>query len=113
MHAIVGSNALTLSHHHCGVRSDVRKEVIDMSNQSERTPVVTISAPQSDERVVLLEEVNFKWLLAGLGWWIDMSRFHRDIPYAKHFFELAEASNSSALRDCAASLQSYNEMACQ
>jgi hypothetical protein len=81
-----------------------------MSSQSERTPSAAISAPLSDGRVLLLEEVNFKWLLAGLGWWIDMSRFHSDLNYATHFLALAEASGSPTLRDCAASLQSHNEM---
>lgn len=80
-----------------------------MFSQSERAATVTMTVPPSDGRVLLLEEVNFKWLLAGLGWWIDMTRFHTDIPYATHFLELAEASNSPALRDCAASLQCHNE----
>lgn len=84
-----------------------------MFSQSERAATVTMTVPPSDGRVLLLEEVNFKWLLAGLGWWIDMTRFHTDIPYATHFLELAEASNSPALRDCAASLQCHNEMTCQ
>jgi hypothetical protein len=84
-----------------------------MSSQSERTTAPAISAPQSDGRVLLLEEVNFKWLLAGLGWWIDMTRFHSDIPYATHFLALAEASSSPTLRDCAASLQRHNAMTCQ
>jgi len=83
-----------------------------MSSQFERTPAITILAPPSDGRLLLLEEVNFKWLLAGLGWWIDMTRFHSDPPYATHFLALAEASNSPALRDCAASLQCHNEMTC-
>jgi hypothetical protein len=110
---MVGPHAITLSHHHCGIHSDACKEVIDMSSQLERTPTSAISTPPSDGRVLLLEEVNFKWLLAGLGWWIDMTRFHHDIPYATHFLALAETSNSLALRDSAASLQSHNEMTCQ
>jgi hypothetical protein len=84
-----------------------------MFSQSEREYTVANSVAKSDGRVLLLEEVNFKWLLAGLGLWIDMTRFHNDIPYATHFLELAKASNSPALRDCAASLQCHNEMTCQ
>jgi hypothetical protein len=61
----------------------------------------------------MLDEVNFKWLLAGLGWWIDMSRFHCDHSYATRFLELAEASDSPALRDCAASLQSHGDLTSQ
>lgn len=87
----------------------VRKEVIDMQSRSERESQVENSAPQSDGRQLLLEEVDFKWLMAGLGWWIDMPRFHRDSSYATRFMELAMASDSMALRDCAASLQSQND----
>ncbi|MDI1244749.1 MAG: hypothetical protein PSV24_05030 [Rhodoferax sp.] len=71
------------------------------------------SALPADERVLLLEEVNLKWLLAGMGLWIDMSRFHNEPSYAARFLALAEASNSPALRKCAASLQGIQESTCQ
>jgi hypothetical protein len=29
-----------------------------------------------------LDLVDFKWLMAGLGWRVDLSRFQRDISYA-------------------------------
>ncbi len=61
----------------------------------------------------MLEEVNFKWLLAGMGLWIDMVRFHNDPVYAARFLALAEASDSPALRQCAASLQGKTETTCQ
>lgn len=60
----------------------------------------------SDNRHVLLDEVNFKWLLSGLGLWIDMVRFHSETGYANHFLTLAEVSDSPALRHSAASLRS-------
>lgn len=85
-----------------------------MQSQTEHPPQANKSVPQTDERVLLLEEINFKWLLAGMGLWIDMSRFHNDPSYATHFLALAEASNSLALqRNRAASLQSKKEMTCQ
>ncbi|MDP2371662.1 hypothetical protein [Rhodoferax sp.] len=59
-----------------------------------------------DARASLLAEVEFKWLMAGHGWWIDMARFHRDPVYATELLDLALASQSSALRDCAAVLRS-------
>ncbi|MDB5930506.1 MAG: hypothetical protein JWR60_2213 [Polaromonas sp.] len=59
---------------------------------------------ESGRPVLLLAEVDFKWLMAGQGWWIDPARFHQDPSYAGHFLELAMASPSRALRDCAASL---------
>lgn len=61
---------------------------------------------RGDDRHVLLDEVNFKWLLAGLGLWIDMVRFHSETNYANHFLRLAEVSDSPALRDSAAALRS-------
>ncbi len=74
--------------------------------------MVNVSNTEPDERVLLLEEVNFKWLLAGLGWWVDMSRFHSDASYANRFLELARTSDCNALRECAASLQSHNDLTC-
>ena len=63
---------------------------------------------RSDDRHVLLDEVNFKWLLAGLGLWIDMVRFHSETNYANHFLRLAEVSDSPALRDSAATLRNQS-----
>lgn len=54
-----------------------------------------------DERGLLLEEVNFKWLMAGLGWWVDMSRFRVDQSYANHYLNLANASECAELQKCA------------
>ncbi len=84
-----------------------------MQGQTEHRETADSSAPQADERILLLEEVNFKWLLAGMGLWIDMVRFHSDPAYAAHFLAVAEASASLALRSCAASLQGKNETTCQ
>ncbi len=58
-----------------------------------------------DERLVLLEEVDFKWLMAGQGWWIDTARLHSDPCYATHLLDLVEVTTSTALKDCAALLR--------
>ena len=84
-------------------------DVINMQSQTEHPAQADASAPRADERVLMLEEVNFKWLLAGMGLWIDMARFHNDPVYATRFLALAEASDSPALRKCAASLQGKTE----
>lgn len=84
-----------------------------MQNQIEHPDQADSSVPQADERGLLLDEVNFKWLLAGMGLWIDMGRFHSDPSYAAHFLALAEASDSPTLRKCAASLQGKKEPPCQ
>ncbi|MDD2845396.1 MAG: hypothetical protein PHT57_10615 [Rhodoferax sp.] len=88
-------------------------EVIDMRSQTEHSAQIESSVLRADERVLLLEEINFKWLLAGMGLWIDMARFRTDPSYAARFLALAEASNSPALQQCAASLQGKKEATCQ
>ena len=61
------------------------------------------------ERAALLAEVDFKWLMAGQGWWVDTARFHRDPAYATQFLLSALASPCTALRDCARCLQALTE----
>jgi hypothetical protein len=73
--------------------------------QAEQIPLVDETAASADARVSLLAEVDFKWLMAGLGWWIDTTRFHHEPAYACNFLRLAMESDSLALRKCAAWLQ--------
>lgn len=61
--------------------------------------------PMPDDRLVMLEEVDFKWLMAGQGWWIDTDRLHSDPSYATHLLDLVETTRSVALKDCAALLR--------
>lgn len=63
------------------------------------------TATGADARVSLLTDVDFKWLMAGQGWWIDTTRLHCDASYAAGLLRLALASPSFALRECAAALQ--------
>lgn len=44
---------------------------------------------QAGERDALLAEVDFKWLMAGQGWWVDTARFHGDPDYAAQFLRSA------------------------
>lgn len=76
-----------------------------MHSQIEHPNLCDPGAAIVDERGLLLEEVNFKWLMAGLGWWVDMSRFRVDRLYATHYLKLASASESAELRKCAALLE--------
>ncbi len=76
-----------------------------MQGQEKRMPLADEAASSADEQVSLLAEIDFKWLMAGQGWWIETTRFHSDPAYAIGFLRLAMASQSFALRDCAASLQ--------
>lgn len=58
-----------------------------------------VQAP--DERLVMLEEVDFKWLMAGQGWWVDTERLHKDPTYAAHLLNLVQDTESEVLKDCA------------
>lgn len=52
----------------------------------------------------LVAEVDFKWLMAGLGWWVDTPRLHSDPAYAAQLLSMAMASDSVAVRAAAAAL---------
>jgi hypothetical protein len=62
------------------------------------------TAPAADGRISLLAAVDFKWLMTGHGWWVDSARFHADPCYAVTMLDLAAASPSAALRECATRL---------
>jgi len=47
---------------------------------------------------VFLGLVDFKWLMAGLGWWVDLSRLRRDMAYAGECARRGLSSDSSVLR---------------
>lgn len=36
-----------------------------------------------DADAMFLELVDFKWLMAGRGWWLDLSRLRSDSAYAR------------------------------
>jgi len=52
----------------------------------------------ADARLDLLVLVDFKWLMAGLGWWVDLTRLRRDKGYAHQCLQLGLASGSSVVR---------------
>lgn len=64
----------------------------------------------TSERHSFLQDVDFKWLMAGHGWWIDADRFHSDSSYAAHWLKLAEASDMPVLRESAAQLQPHHSL---
>lgn len=53
----------------------------------------------------LLLEVDFKWLMAGQGCWIDPTRLRADPLYAARCLRTALCSPCEALRGCARFLQ--------
>ena len=60
--------------------------------------------PAVDMRAALIAEVDFKWLMAGHGWDIDMARLGVDPVYAAKLVDWAMRSDSPALRESAAKL---------
>ena len=59
----------------------------------------------TDARDLILEEVKFKWLMSGLGIWVDMCRFHSDPAYATRYLALGRTAACPPLNRCAAELQ--------
>ena len=57
---------------------------------------LTEPSPESENPIVDL--VDFKWLMAGHGWWVDVARLQRDAAYARTCVAQGIASGSSVLR---------------
>jgi hypothetical protein len=55
-----------------------------------------IKAPEESNRFVDL--VDFKWLMAGMGWWVNLSRLQSDQVYIDECFQRAMTSDSQLLR---------------
>lgn len=51
--------------------------------------VVTQDKDSFDACACLLARVDFKWLMAGQGWWIDPHRFESDGAYAAKVLRFA------------------------
>ena len=47
---------------------------------------------------VFLALVDFKWLMAGLGWWVNLSRLRSDAAYASECAQRGLSSESPVLR---------------
>lgn len=45
-----------------------------------------------------LNLVDFKWLMAGVGWWVDLSRLQRDRAYIDECLRLALETDSELLQ---------------
>jgi hypothetical protein len=61
--------------------------------------------PSCDEDDGVLDLVDFKWLMAGRGWHIDVSRLHRDSAYAARCIERGLQSDLPLLRERSAQLR--------
>lgn len=54
--------------------------------------------PARDSSEAFLNLVDFKWLMAGMGWWVDLSRLQRDRAYSDECLQRALSSGSEFLR---------------
>jgi hypothetical protein len=62
--------------------------------------------PAAHHRLDMLIEVDFKWLMAGLGWLVDPERLKLDPVYAHECLQFAANSGSKPLQTCADCLRS-------
>lgn len=61
--------------------------------------------PAAHQRHDMLVEIDFKWLMAGLGHHVDPARLKTDPLYAKACLDFALHSNCAPLRTCAVCLR--------
>jgi hypothetical protein len=62
------------------------------------------------QRSEMLTEVDFKWLMAGIGFWVDPIQLHLDPGYAQASLQNALRSSCEPLRRCAAALKTELEL---
>ena len=55
-----------------------------------------------------LNLVDFKWLMAGVGWWVNLSRLQSDGAYIDECLQRALQSDSELLRQCSVKLLGLN-----
>lgn len=55
-----------------------------------------IKDPEGSNRFLNL--VDFKWLMAGMGWWVDLSLLQSDKGYVDECLQRALTSDSELLR---------------
>jgi hypothetical protein len=51
-----------------------------------------------DEGDFFLKLVDFKWLMAGMGWWVDLTRLQSDRTYIDECLQRALRTDSDLLR---------------
>lgn len=65
----------------------------------------SVHASAGDDRAdITLAEVDFKWLMAGQGCWIDTARLRIDRAYAQACFAQARGLHCDPLSACASQL---------
>jgi hypothetical protein len=59
----------------------------------------------SETDATVLDLVSFKWLMAGRGWWVDLSRLREDATYARACVQRGLDSGLELLRQRSVELQ--------
>lgn len=59
----------------------------------------------SETDATVLDLVSFKWLMAGRGWWVDLSRLREDATYARTCVQRGLDSGLELLRQRSVELQ--------
>jgi hypothetical protein len=80
-----------------------------------RPLLCSLAPPDSHalQRTEMLTEVDFKWLMAGQGRWIDSHKLRIDSAYAQDCLVLALNSKCEPLRRCAQLLQNEFQAKCR
>lgn len=60
--------------------------------------------PDAERGDITLAEVDFKWLMAGQGCWVDTARLHQDSGYARACFAQAQLLHCEPLLQCVRNL---------
>lgn len=79
-----------------------------LTSPSRPLPVPASSGPEAaalSARDDMLLLVDFKWLMSGLGFWVDMGRWRADPAYAKACIARGCNSRHLPLQHCARQLQ--------
>jgi hypothetical protein len=69
-------------------------------------PAPTPAPAPAGSREDMLLLVDFKWLMAGLGWWVDLNRWRRDAGYVRECLDRGCSSPSVPLQRCVQQLRS-------
>jgi hypothetical protein len=52
-----------------------------------------------DRDDIFIKLVDFKWLMSGVGWWVNLSRLQRDTAYMDECLQRAMSSDSKLLHE--------------
>jgi hypothetical protein len=69
-----------------------------------------IKAPEGSDRFLNL--VDFKWLMAGIGWWVNLSRLQSDKAYLDECLQRAMTSDSELLRKRSVAMLGLSDAPC-